>query len=76
LEDWTPRHGSLTLERHRPTQVKQESTATLPTGIDLIRPVQAFELLQRLRSTFMRLVHTEVIITSAAPRDGQRLVPV
>ena len=63
LEGWTPRHGSLTLKRQRPTQVSQQaSTATRPTDIDLIRPVQAFELRQQPRSTFMQLVHTEEVI--------------
>src|SRR6266436_10391461 len=61
LEGWTPRRGSLTLKRQRPTQVQQESTATLPTDIDLIRPVQASDLRQRPRSTSLQLVHTEVI---------------
>ena len=34
LEGWTPRHGSLTLKRQRPTQIQQENTATRPTDID------------------------------------------
>jgi hypothetical protein len=50
------------IKRQRPTQVQQESTATLPTDIDLIRPVQAFELRQRPRSTSVQLVHTEEVV--------------
>jgi hypothetical protein len=61
LEGWTPRHGSLTLKRQRPGRYSRKSTATRPTDIDLIRPVQAFELRQRPRSTFLPLVHTEVV---------------
>src|SRR5258708_31162580 len=65
LEGWTPRHGSLTLKRQRPTQIQQENTATRPTDIDLIRPVQAFDLRQRPRSTSLQLVHTEALSLSS-----------
>src|SRR5690242_6668930 len=37
------------------------SNLALPTSIDLIRPVRAFELRQRLRETILPLVHTEEI---------------
>src|SRR6266436_5844860 len=41
--------------------VQQESTATLPTSTDLIRPAQACDLHQRPSLTAMRLVHTEEV---------------
>jgi hypothetical protein len=72
-EGWTPRHGSLTLKRQRPTQVQQESTASRPTDIDLIRPVQAFEPRQRPRSTSLRLVHTEEVDQAVLGRFLRRV---
>jgi hypothetical protein len=80
LEDWHHKawqrvRPSLTLKRQRPTQAQQEGTATLPTDIDLIRPVQAFELRQRPRSTSMQLVHTEEV-TGSIPVSPTDVKPV
>jgi hypothetical protein len=52
----------LSVKRRRPVQ--QESTATLPTGIGLIRSIQTSELRQRPPSTSMPLVHTEEVTGS------------
>ena len=54
------------------TPVQQGSTATLPFGIDLIRPVQASELHQRPTSTAMRLVHTEEVTGSIPVSPTQK----
>lgn len=51
----------LTLKSQRSDRVQQGSTATLPSCIDLIRPVLASELLERPLSTRMQLVHTEEV---------------
>ncbi len=46
--------------------LQQQNTATLPDGINLIRPAQTHHLLGRPASTSMRLVHTEEVTSHPA----------
>jgi len=58
-------HSRLTLKCQWPSAVQHESTATLPSSTDLIRPTQARDLRERLTSTSVQLVHTEEVVWSA-----------
>jgi hypothetical protein len=54
----------MIIDSNRQAKVQQQSAATAPHDIDLIRPSQASDLHQRPSSTFMRLDGKEKVYGS------------
>jgi hypothetical protein len=55
--------------------VQQQSAATAPDGIDVIRPVQTSDLLRRPRLTTMRLVRIEGSVRVDHAHRRRKLLP-
>jgi len=55
---------ALRIEASMLLRRQQESTATWPSAIDLMQPIQAYDLRQRPASISMQLVHTEEVTGS------------
>jgi len=58
-------HRDAYLQIAKSHKGQHQSAATAPTSNDLSRPVKTSDLHQRPLTTFMQLVHTERIVTSA-----------